>query len=72
MINTSFFVRDLYDIGKGDSDFVVDYAIYRKTSVNRDKGNLGWSRFKGREGKKGLCLCCVMDAVLLYTVHLFL
>jgi hypothetical protein len=35
IMNTSSFVINVYDIEKGDSDFVGYYAMYRKTSVNR-------------------------------------
>jgi hypothetical protein len=38
---TSSSVINVYDIEKGDSDFVGDYAMHRKTSVNGPKGKLG-------------------------------
>jgi hypothetical protein len=54
VMKTGFSVMNVYDIEKGDSDFVGDYAMYRNTSVNREKEKLGWSWCKGKEGKKGL------------------
>ncbi len=36
-----FSIINVYDIEKGDSDFVGDYGMYRNTSVNRKKGQLG-------------------------------
>ena len=39
-----FSIINVYDIEKGDSDFVGDYesyGMYRNTSVNRRKGQLG-------------------------------
>ncbi len=41
VMKTGFSVMNVYDIEKGDSDFVGDYAMYRNTSVNREKEKLG-------------------------------
>ncbi len=48
-----FSIINVYDIEKGDSDFVGDYGMYRNTSVNRKKDNS--VEVGAREGgKKGL------------------
>ncbi len=41
LIKTGFYVINVYDIEKGDSNFVGGYGMYRKTSVKRQKRQFG-------------------------------
>jgi hypothetical protein len=51
-----FSVINVYDIEKGDSDFVGDYGMYRNTSVNhkKQKRTTRLKLVQGEGGKKGL------------------